>query len=103
MNNVAPHVTATVFLFIVHVIVFAPVVPSLHAWFPSGVAVVVYVPASIAAVVPPHVTPPPVTPVWLAPLYVLFAALALDVFALSIFIVYFASFDTFELLSVANM
>ena len=98
---VVPHVTATVFLFIVHVIVFAPVVPSLHAWFPSGVAVAVYVPASIPDVVPLHFIPPPVTPVWLFPLYVLFDALALAFFALATFIVYVASFVTPELLSFA--
>ena len=56
----------------------------LHAWFASGVAFAVYVPASIVAVVPLHITLPPVTPVWLFPLYVLFDALALAVFALAI-------------------
>ena len=98
---VVPHVTATDLGFIFHVIAFAFVVPSLHAWFPSGVAVAVYVPASIADVVPVHVTFVPATPGWFAPLYVLFAAAAVAVFALSIFIVYVASFVTFELLSVA--
>ena len=58
-----PHVTATDFGFIFHVIVFAFVVPSLHAWFESGVAFAVYVPASVADVVPLNVTFVPVTPV----------------------------------------
>ena len=100
---VVPHVTATDLGFIFHVIAFAFVVPSLHAWFPSGVAVAVYVPASIADVVPVHVTLVPVTPVWFVPLYVLSDAPAFAVFALSILIVYVASFVTFELLSVATI
>ena len=63
MNVVfAPHVAVTDLGFIFHVIVFAFVVPSLHAWFESGVAFAVYVPASIANVVPVHVTLVPVTP-----------------------------------------
>ena len=57
------HATATGLGFIFHVIVFAFVVPSLHAWFASGVAFAVYVPASVADVVPVHVTLFSVTPV----------------------------------------
>ena len=41
VNVIVSHVTATSFADIVHVIFFAAVVPSLHAWFSSGVAVAV--------------------------------------------------------------
>ena len=55
---VVPHVTATDFGLIVHVISFIPVpVLSLHLWFPSGVHVCLYVPAFVALVVPPAVLP----------------------------------------------
>lgn len=39
-----------------HVKFLAVVVPSLHAWFESGVAVALYVPGFVAFVVPDQIT-----------------------------------------------
>ena len=62
---VVPHVTAIDFGFIVHDLFVGAV------WFPSGVQLAVYVPASVAFDVPPTVPPLQLHAVCPAPLYVL--------------------------------
>ena len=62
---VVPHVTATGFAFIFHDLLSGAV------WFPSGVQLAVYVPASVALDVPPNVPPLQLHAVCPTPLYVL--------------------------------
>ena len=56
-------------------------------WFESGLQLTVYVPTSIAEVVPPIVPPLQLHPVWLVPVYVLVPHVGTDIGFLVIVIV----------------